>query len=298
MEREYLMSKIAILTDSSADLTPEQASKYGIDVLTFVMTLDGKDYKTNENCTVEEFYDILRQGKGVPSTAAITQLQFCEQFCHYVDEGYTDVLYVSICKSGSSTYNNAVMAKQMLAEERPGNTMRIHIVDSRTYSMTFGWYLLEAARKIRNGAELAPIIAELEDIYSRCEIALAAYSLKQMKKSGRISAAAAFAGELLGLRPIIQLNFGVSKVVAKVRGNDAVPAAMIKQVQNRVADVSEMRYQIGYTDCEEAAQNLAKQCKKAFGHAPEGIFHLGGVVSCNTGPDAIAIAYLNSEHKE
>ena len=47
------MSKIAILTDSSADLTPEQASRYGIDVLTFVMTLDGKDYKTNENCTVE-----------------------------------------------------------------------------------------------------------------------------------------------------------------------------------------------------------------------------------------------------
>ena len=97
------MSKIAILTDSSADLTPEQASRYGIDVLTFVMTLDGKDYKTNENCTVEEFYDILRQGQGVPSTAAITPIQFCEQFCKYVDEDYTDVLYVSICKSGSST---------------------------------------------------------------------------------------------------------------------------------------------------------------------------------------------------
>ena len=292
------MSKIAILTDSSADLTAEQAEKYGIDVLTFVMTLDGKDYKTGENCTVEEFYDILRQGKGVPSTAAITPIQFCQQFCQYVDEGYTDVLYVSICKGGSSTYNNAVMGQQMLAEERPGNTLRVHIVDSRTYSMTFGWHLLEAARKIRNGAELAPIIAELEDKFDRCEIALAAYSLKQMKKSGRISAAAAFAGELLGLRPIVQLNFGVSKVVAKVRGNDAVPAALIKHVQSRVSDPAEMVYQIGYTDCEAAAQELAKQCKKAFGHAPAGLFHLGGVVSCNTGPDAIAIAYLNPERKD
>lgn len=292
------MSKIAILTDSSADLTPEQASRYGIDVLTFVMTLDGKDYKTNENCTVEEFYDILRQGQGVPSTAAITPIQFCEQFCKYVDEDYTDVLYVSICKSGSSTFNNAVMGQRMLADERPGNTLRIHIVDSRTYSMVFGWHLLEAARKIRNGAELAPVIRELEDKLDRSEVALAAFSLKQMKKSGRISAAAAFAGELLGLRPIIQLNFGVSKVVGKVRGNDAVPAAMIKHVLSRVDDVSEMPYQIGYTDCEEAAKELAKQCKKAFGHEPENFFHLGGVVSCNTGPDALALAYLNAAHKE
>lgn len=292
------MSKIAILTDSSCDLTQEQASRYGIDILTFVMTLDGKDYKTNENCTVEEFYDILRAGQGVPSTAAITPIQFCEQFCRYADEGCTDVLYVSICKSGSSTYNNAVLAKSMLAEERPGNTLRVHIVDSRTYSMAFGYYLLQAARKLRSGAELKPVIAQLEDQLNRSEIVLAAFSLKQMKKSGRVSAAAAFAGELLGLRPIVQLNYGVSKVLAKVRGNDAVPAAMIRQVQARVDDVREMEYQIGYTDCEEAMQSLVKQCKKAFGHPPVNVFHLGGVVSCNTGPDAIAITFLNSEHKE
>ena len=90
----------------------------------------------------------------------------------------------------------------------------------------------------------------------------------------------------------------MSKVVGKVRGNDAVPAAMIKHVLSRVDDVSEMPYQIGYTDCEEAAKELAKQCKKAFGHEPENFFHLGGAVSCNTGPDALALAYLNTAHKE
>ena len=197
-----------------------------------------------------------------------------------------------------STFNNAVMAAEELKEERPGHQMKIHLVDARTYSMVFGWYVCEAARKIRNGAEVAHAKAELEKQMASNEICLAAFSLKQMKKSGRVSAAAAFAGELLGLRPIIQLNFGVSKVVGKVRGNDAVPAAMIKHVLSRVDDVSEMPYQIGYTDCEEAAKELAKQCKKAFGHEPENFFHLGGVVSCNAGPDALAIAYLNAAHKE
>lgn len=292
------MSKIAILTDSSCDIPQELADKYGIDIMSFIMTLDGTDYVERKDVTTEEFYDVLRNGAGVPSTAAITPIQFCERFCKYVDEEYTDVLYVSICKNGSSTYNNALMAKRMLEEERPGHNLRIHLVDSQTYSMVFGWYVCEAARKIRNGAELKHVIEELTDILNRSEICLAAFSLKQMKKSGRISAAAAFAGELLGLRPVIQLNYGVSKVVAKVRGNDAVPAAMIKHVMSRVDNVEEMEYQIGYTDCEEQMKELVKQCKKAFGHPPVDVFHLGGVVSCNTGPDAVTITYVNTAHKD
>ena len=284
------MSKIAILTDSSADLTPEQASRYGIDVLTFVMTLDGKDYKTNENCTVEGFYDILRQGQGVPSTAAITPIQFCEQFCKYADEDYTDVLYVSICKSGSSTFNNAVMGQRMLADERPGNTLRIHIVDSRTYSMVFGWHLLEAARKIRNGAELAPVIRELEDKLDRSEAALAAFSLKQMKKSGRISAAAAVMGELMGVRPIITLIDGKTKVESKVRGDDKVVPAMIELCKKRTDGVENFDYMIGHTNIKQA-EDLEKACRKAFGKAPLVVFELGGVVSANTGPDTVALVY-------
>ena len=292
------MSKIAILTDSSCDIPQEMAEKYGIDIMSFHILLDDVDYVERVDCTNTEFYDKMRAAKGVPSTAAITPIQFCEKYCQYVDEGYTDVIHVPINKSGSSTYNNALMAQGMLREERPEHHLNIHLLDPHTYSMVFGWYLCEMARKLQNGAEIRHVIHEFEQQMNCMEVVLGPYSLRQMKKSGRISAAAAFPGELLGLRPIIQLNFGVSKVVGKVRGNDAVPAAMIKHVLSRVDDVSEMPYQIGYTDCEEAAKELAKQCKKAFGHEPENFFHLGGVVSCNTGPDALAIAYLNAAHKE
>ena len=83
---------------------------------------------------------------------------------------------------------------------------------------------------MRNGGELASCVAELKQKLDCVEICLAAYSLKQMKKSGRVSAAAAVVGDLLGIRPIISLNAGVSKVESKVRGDAAVPAAMIKWV--------------------------------------------------------------------
>ena len=146
------MSKIAILTDSSCDIPQEMAEKYGIDIMSFHILLDDVDYVERVDCTNTEFYDKMRAAKGVPSTAAITPIQFCEKYCQYVDEGYTDVIHVPINKSGSSTYNNALMAQGMLREERPEHHLNIHLLDPHTYSMVFGWYLCEMARKLKNGA--------------------------------------------------------------------------------------------------------------------------------------------------
>ena len=112
-----------------------------------------------------------------------------------------------------------------------------------------------------------------------------------MKKSGRISAAAAVVGDLLGIRPIISLNAGVSKVEAKVRGDAAVPAAMLKWVESRVDSMKDTPYMVAYTSSTAKRDELAKLCRKAFGHPPLIVFQLGGVVSANTGPDAIAIVY-------
>ena len=230
--------------------------------------LDGVDYLERISCTNEEFYGLMRQAKGVPSTAAITPIQFCEKYCEYVDAGYTDVVHITINRSGSSTYDNAVIAQGMLREERPEHKMKIHLLDSHTYSMVFGWYVCELARKLRNGAELRHVIGEFNDKMSRMEIILGPYSLRQMKKSGRISAAAAFAGELLGLRPIITLIDGKTVV--------------------------ESKYMIGHTGIKQG-EDLRRACKKAFGQEPLTIFELGGVVSANTGPDTIAIAYTGKK---
>ena len=269
------MSKIAILTDSSCDIPQEMAEKYGIDIMGFHILLDDVDYLERESCTNTEFYEKMRQAKGVPSTAAITPIQFCEKYCQYVDEGYTDVIHVPINKSGSSTYNNALMAQGMLREERPEHHLKIHLLDPHTYSMVFGWYLCQMARKLQNGAEIRHVIREFE---------------KQMKKSGRISAAAAVMGELMGIRPIITLIDGKTQVEAKVRGDDKVVPAMVELAAKRSQGVEDFEYMIGHTDIQQAS-DLEKACRKAFGKAPLIVFQLGGVVSANTGPDTVALVY-------
>ena len=283
--------KIAIVTDSSCDIPKELAEKYGIDVIDFPINLDGKEYYERRDMTMDQFYELMRAAQGVPTTAAITALQWREVYEAYADQGYTDVLHVSINSTGSSTYANAQQAAEQLRQDRPEMTMRIHLVDSHTYSMVFGWYLCECARKLRNGGDLRSCILELESKLGRVEVCLAAFSLKQLKKSGRVSAAAAFAGELLGLRPVISLTDGVSKVEAKVRGDAAVIPAMLKWTQTRVDDLRTTPYLLAYTSSTQKRDELLKLCKKEFGHPPMYVFQLGGVVSANTGPDCIAIAF-------
>ena len=285
------MSKIAILTDSSCDIPQELAEQYGIDIMSFHILLDDVDYLERVSCTNQEFYDLMRKAKGVPSTAAITPIQFCEKYCQYVDEGYTDVIHVPINRSGSSTYNNALMAQDMLREERPEHHLRIHLIDPHTYSMVFGYYLCEMARKLRNGAEISLVIQEFEEKMNCMEIILGPYSLKQMKKSGRISAAAAFAGELLGLRPIITLIDGKTKVENKVRGDEKVVPAMVELCKKRTAGLEDVEYLLGYTDVRQI-EDLTKACRKEFGHPPLMTFHVGGVISANTGPDMLALVYV------
>ncbi len=293
------MNKIAILTDSSCDIPQDLAERYGIDIMSFHILLDDVDYLERVDCTNKEFYDKMRVAQGIPSTAAITPIQFCEKYCEYVDAGYTDVIHVTINRNGSSTYNNAVMAQDLLREERPEHHLRIHLLDSHTYSMAFGWYVAEMGRMLQNGAEVRHVVQEFEAKMQQVEIVLGPYSLKQMKKSGRISAAAAFAGEMLGLRPIISLIDGKTKVESKVRGDDKVIPAMLTFCQKRLEgmDLNDVEYMIGHTEIDRKDE-LVKAARKFFGHPPVAVFPLGGVVSANTGPDSLAIVFTGKTRKD
>ena len=90
------MSKIGFLTDSCSDIPQELADKYGIEVVGFPINLDGVEYMERKDFTNDQFYQMMRDAQGVPTTAAITQLQFCDIYARYADEGYTDLVYLSI----------------------------------------------------------------------------------------------------------------------------------------------------------------------------------------------------------
>ncbi len=286
--------KFAVLTDSACDLPYDLAEKHGVDILCFQISVDGNSYTERQDFDFDEYYEMLRTCEGIPSTAHVTMPRFLAQFLAYDDAKVQEVLYVSINAAGSATFNAATMAEREFRKERPASQMKIYLVDSHAYSMAYGWYVAEAARKLKNGAEMADVVAWLEDMFSRVEISLAAFSLKFMKKSGRISAAAAFAGELLGLRPIVSLNDGISIVQKKVRGDKEVLPTMLEYVEKHMDDTKE--YMVGGTN-QETIEQLAAMCKKQWGAEPLLLFKLGAAVATNTGPDAIAVVYVGEKRR-
>lgn len=282
-----------VLTDSACDIPEEIREENGIDILNFGIALNGQAYYEREDFTPQEFYQLLRDNEQIPTTSQISVQRFLDKFREFNAAGYKRLLYVSINKSGSATHDNAVMARERFMAEDADHALDITIVDSHTYSMGYGWYVVQAAQKLDAGAEMGDIAAWLDSAFSQVEIVLGAYRLKHMKKSGHISAAAAITGDLLGIRPIISLNDGVSEVRQRIRGDQNVHPAIIAYVEDRRADNF---YMVGGTDENDIA-TLAEECAQKWGVAPAATFFLGSAVSANTGPDAIAIVFTGAPRR-
>ena len=120
------------------------------------------------------------------------------------------------------------------------------------------------------------------------EILLTANTLKIIRKSGRISAAAAIAGDLLGIHPIFTLNDGVSQVVKKVRGDKAVLGGMAGMLASRIAQGTPYYIGVSYHKYDE---EYIEACTKKVGYAPAGVFHLGCAVLSNTGTEAVGLVF-------
>ena len=142
------MRKFVLLTDSACDLPVEMAQKHHIDILCFKLALDGVGYTERVDFTPEEFSEMLRKTDSMPTTSQITTYEFLDKFEQYASEGVEEVLYVSINATGSSTNSNAHAAAAQFREENPDSSMRIEIVDSHSYSVTYGMELCFASEKL------------------------------------------------------------------------------------------------------------------------------------------------------
>ena len=288
------MSKYVVLTDSTCDLPEEAAKQHNIDIVCFKIALDGEGYTERVDFTPEQFCEMLKKASGLPTTAQITQFEFFDKFEEYDRQGVEQTLYISINAGGSGTNAAAHAAAAQFHEEHPDSRMEIFIVDSHAYSMAEGAGVIEAKQKLDAGETMESVVEYLNDKYAKMEILLTAYTLKVIRKSGRISAAAAIAGDLLGIHPIFTLNDGVSQVVKKVRGDKAVVSGMATTMASRMAQGTP--YYIGVSD-HKYDEEYVEACTKKVGYAPVGIFHLGCAVLSNTGAEAVGIVFEGAKRE-
>lgn len=278
-----------IVTDSCCDLSKETIEELGITVLPFTLTMGGETFHEIFDKSTQEVYDLMASSDEIPKHSQISPLTFEETYKKLYDEGYTDVISVSINSQGSGTYNNSIIGKDDFFENNPeaNGKMRIFNIDSKSYTVLYGYPIMEAVKKIRKGASVEEIVAYFDDWFRVSAIYAVPYNLKYARKSGRISAAKAFAGELLGLKPIIEFADGETNTVDKIRGEKNIVPKLVECVEKRMTPQTPYIMLHGRDDT--LAKEIEKELIKRTGRKAETYQSIGAVVSANIGPDIVAV---------
>ncbi len=285
------MQKIKISTDSTADIPNNFCEELNISVLPLTILAGDKEYRDGIDISKEEFYNILDTAATLPVSSQVTSVLYAELFLETWKAGYTDLIHISINSKGSGTYQAAVITRDMFYEEHPEakETFAIHLIDSKTYSMAYGIPVIEAARMAKSGSSPDEILSHLGDWLEHARPLFVPLNLKCVKKSGRISPAAAFLGDAIGLKPLITFEDGEAKILSKARGDNKAIAALVETcLRERKQGTN---YALVYGSNRAAFEQLREACAKAFDIPPITEYQVGCVIGINTGPNMIGILY-------
>ena len=192
---------------------------------------------------------------------------------------------------GSGTYQAAVLSRELFYEEHPEakEQLAIHIIDSKTYSMAYGVGVIEGAQLVQTGASAQEVIAHIEDWLEHTRPVFVPLNLRCVKKSGRISPAAAFVGDAIGLKPLITFEGGEAKIIGKARGERKAISALVERCMKERRPGT--NYAIVYGSNVEALDHLREACAQHMDKPPIAEYQVGCVISINTGPNMVGILY-------
>ena len=284
---------VRIITDSGCDISPEtekEWEKYLV-IMPFAVTVNGQTLLDRVDITPDEFYKILKENEEIPKHSQITQIQFDAKYRELYAEGVREIIVDVINSHGSQTYSQAKIAADNLAEEFPD--LKIHVIDGRCYTLCYGYPVAEACKKLSEGQSAESVVSYLEDWASHTEAYIIGFELRHMKKSGRISAAASFLGELMGLKPLIVLYDGVTAVLKKSRGEKAVIDAAVETISQNM--IPKTPYCVITTTRPQQEKEFIEKMTKKVGYPPTMVEKCGVVVSCNAGPEFIGVIIRGKE---
>lgn len=219
------MEKIALITDSAADLPKEIINKYNINVLPFRIIYSNGEYKDGVDITPYEVYSSLE--KEIPSTSLPSMEEMENLFSTLEKEGYTHAICIHISSTLSGTANSI----RLVAENHPNITS--YIYDTKTLTGAQGDIVIETAKSIENGSSYENIINMLPELRKKVHCFFTIDTLLYLKKGGRIGRVAGTIGELLNLKPIIEVaDDGIYNTYAKARGRKQAIKKLHKILDN------------------------------------------------------------------
>lgn len=284
------MEKIAIVTDSGANLTPQQSANLPIYQVPFQIIWGDEVYQDGVDLKAGDFYKRLQKDKVFPTTSQPQPQAFYDVFKPLADQGYR-ILGIITSSGLSGSFSSAVQAKKMLPEAP------IELVDSGSIAMELGFHVLAAAQAAVQGATLSACKAIAEKARMQSGIYFVVNTLDYLHRGGRIGGAAAFFGNLFSIKPILHVLEGKIDAVGKVRTTGKAIDSMITTVTAHIKKHGSVRICALYANERDRAEKLLDETLTYFQSNAIQVIEafcsqVSPVIGTHTGPDGVGLAYF------
>ena len=284
-----------LLCDSNCELWHSRLKELGVDFISMPYTLEDTEYfyDLGEKTDFKDFYSRVRAGK-VPITSALNPENYKEILTPYFERG-EDVLYVSFSHAMSGTFNYLNIALNELKEVYPER--KCTIFNTNSISLGAGIQVEYAAMMKNNGASDEEIIQFLTNFTNKVSMYFVVDDLMHLKRGGRLSAAAAFAGTLLALKPVLTTSEkGGLEVFKKISGKKKALNFIAERVIAELdADYSDKTLYVIDADCQQDGDYLADLIQKAYPNVKIARQPVGPVIGTHCGPDTIGVIFVANQ---
>lgn len=289
------MGTYQIVTDSTADLTPELIRQLDVQVIPLCYMMGGRTYHNipgGGEMTDREFYAKLRGG-AMSTTTQINSEEFLRVFTPLLEAGQ-DVLYIAFSSGLSGTCQGALMAKKELSAKYPER--KIYVVDSLAASMGEGLLAYYASKMQMDGKSIDEVYQWLQENKLHLCHWFTVDDLNHLKRGGRVSPAAALFGTMLGIKPVLHVDDAGHLIpVSKIRGRRQSLDTLVSHMEATVTNPEEQVIFISHGDCEKDAQYVADKIRSKWNVKDIVLNEIGPVIGSHSGPGTVALFFLGSK---
>lgn len=279
------MGKIAVVTDSTADLNTELTRQYNITVVPLNVHFHDEMFKDGVDLNPESFFEKLRNTPVPPRTSQPSPGDFHKLYKTLLSNGYQGIISIHISKELSGTWQSACIARDMLPEED------IRIVNSRSASMGLGLIVLNTASKLQEGASMEEAVSYAEQLTGEQRVMFGVSTLEYLHRNGRIGRAAKLIGGLLNVKPILYVDpEGFVAPLGKIRGRGKFIPYLVDEAKKFLAGHSgPVDIAVVHAQDPEFAIELSSKIQDSIDVRNAYQADIGSVIGTHTGPGAIGI---------
>ena len=290
MMKGKIKMAIRLVIDSASDILPEEAEAMGMIHVPLTVRFGDEEYRDGVDLTHGRFYEMLVEGDTVPRTSQIPPAVFEGIFSELIEEG-DDVVAVTVSSKLSGTYRSAYLAAQSCKG-------RVFVVDSESVCIGERILIERGLQLIADGLSAEDVARTLDSEKKRVHVLALLDSLEYLKKGGRISSAVAFAGGILGIKPVITVEDGEVSLLGKARGSKQ-GNNLLRQFVDKVGGIdfdrpAALAYSgLSDTLLQKYIIDSAEVWKGKADDLP--VYTVGCTIGTHAGPGAIAVAFFEAE---